>query len=210
MHAIGHAIGGRHDLPHGVTLAMVLPQVLRFSEPVRRDRLASVAFALGVGDTGKDSDWNAAGAIDAVTSLRAQVGLAVSPADFGIGEADFAAIAADALDDEVLANAPRQPSAAEIEQILTAAGQSGGGGLPLHRDQRYRWPAVPQAADHQGRARARRRRGAVDHHAARACVGGRIPGRRLRAARTGWVSSGSTGPPVRCGCRACAGQAAST
>ena len=50
MHAIGHAIGGRHDLAHGVTLAMVLPQVLRFSEPVRRDRLASIAFALGVGD----------------------------------------------------------------------------------------------------------------------------------------------------------------
>jgi alcohol dehydrogenase len=136
-HAIGHAIGGRHDLPHGVTLAMVLPQVLRFSEPARRDRLASIAFALGVGDTGRDSDWNAAGTIDAVASLRAQVGLAVSPADFGIGEADFAAIAADALDDEVLASAPRQPSAAEIKQILAAAGQSGGGGLPLHRDERY-------------------------------------------------------------------------
>ena len=61
VHAIGHAIGGRHDLPHGVTLAMVLPQVLRFSEPARRDRLASIAFALGVGDTGRDSGWNAAG-----------------------------------------------------------------------------------------------------------------------------------------------------
>jgi len=35
--------------------------------------------------------------------------------------ADFAAVAADALDDEVLANAPRQPSSAEIETILTAA-----------------------------------------------------------------------------------------
>ena len=126
-HAIGHAIGGRHDLPHGVTLAMVLPQVLRFSEPARRDRLASMAFALGAGDTGKDSDWNAAGAIDAVTTLCAQVGLAVSPAEFGIGPADFAAIAADALDDEVLAGAPRQPSAPEIEQILAAAAGSAAG-----------------------------------------------------------------------------------
>ncbi len=177
-HAIGHAIGGRHDLAHGVTLAMVLPQVLRFSEPVRQDRLASIAFALGVGDTGRDRDWNAAAAIDAVTSLRAQVGLAVSPADFGIGEDDFAAIAADALDDEVLANAPRQPSAAEIEQILAAAGQPGGGGLPLHRDQLYQRPAVPPASAHQGRAPDRRRYGAVGHHAARHRVGGWTPRRR--------------------------------
>src|SRR6185437_10662570 len=62
VHAIGHAIGGRYDLPHGVSLAMVLPQVLRFSEPVRRDRLATIAFALDAGDRGKDSAWNAAAA----------------------------------------------------------------------------------------------------------------------------------------------------
>ena len=57
-----------------------------------------------------------------MTALRAEIGLAVRPADFGIGPGDFAGLAADALDDEVLANAPRQPSAAEIEQILIAAG----------------------------------------------------------------------------------------
>jgi alcohol dehydrogenase class IV len=183
VHAIGHAIGGRHDLAHGVTLAMVLPQVLRFTEPARRDRLASIAFALGVGDTAMDRDWNAASAIDAVTSLRAQVGLAVSPADFGIGEEDFAAIAASALADEVLANAPRQPCAAEIEQILAAAGQSGGGGLPLHRDQLYQRPAVPPAPDHQGRAPGGRRYRAVDGHTACRPVGGRTS--RHRAAPAG-------------------------
>ncbi len=195
VHAIGHAIGGRHNLPHGVTLAMVLPQVLRFSEPARRDRLASVAFALGVGDTGRDRDWNAAAAIDAVTSLRAQVGLAVRPADYGIGETDFAAIAADALDDEVIASAPRRPSAPEIEQILTAAARSGDGGLPLHRDKRYQRASVAPAADHQGRARDRRRRGAVGHHAARGGVGGRIPRRRAAPpGRAGFRPARPAGP----------------
>ncbi len=120
VHAIGHAIGGRYDLPHGVTLAMVLPQVLRFSEPVRRDRLATIAFALDAGDRGKDSAWNAAAAIDAVDALRIAVGLDVSPADYGITEADFEQIAADALTDEVINNAPRQPSAAQIAAILAA------------------------------------------------------------------------------------------
>lgn len=122
VHAIGHALGGRYDIPHGVTLAMVLPQVLRFSEPVRAQRLAMIAFALDAGDAGRDSAWNAAAAIDALTTLRDSIGLAVRPADFGIAEQDFAAIAADALDDEVLANAPRRPTASEIGAILTAPG----------------------------------------------------------------------------------------
>jgi alcohol dehydrogenase len=121
VHAIGHALGGRYDIAHGVTLAMVLPQVLRFSEPVRPARLAAIAFALDVGDAGRDTAWNAAAAIDALTTLRDEIGLAVCPADFGVAEQDFEAIAADALDDEVLANAPRKPTASEIGTILGAS-----------------------------------------------------------------------------------------
>jgi len=121
VHAIGHALGGRYDIAHGVTLAMVLPQVLRFSEPVRSGRLATIAFALDVGDAGRDTAWNAAAAIDALTRLRDEIGLAVRPADFGVAEQDFEAIAADALDDEVLANAPRHPTPSEIRTILAKA-----------------------------------------------------------------------------------------
>ena len=32
-HAIGHALGGRFDIPHGAALAVLLPQVLRFNRP---------------------------------------------------------------------------------------------------------------------------------------------------------------------------------
>jgi len=121
VHAIGHALGGRYNIAHGLTLAMVLPQVLGFSAPVRRDRLAAIALALGAGDAGRDADWNTAAAIDAVRALRAQIGLAAGPAAFGVAAADFAGLADDALDDEVLVNAPRQPTAADIEEILAAA-----------------------------------------------------------------------------------------
>jgi alcohol dehydrogenase len=121
VHAIGHAIGGRYDIAHGISLAMVLPQVLGFSAPARKDRLAVIAFALGAGDAARDDDWNAAAAIDAIQVLRAEIGLAVKPPDFGVEAADLASLAADALDDEVLVNAPRQPTAADIEQILTVA-----------------------------------------------------------------------------------------
>ncbi len=122
VHAIGHALGGRYDLPHGVTLALVLPQVLRFSEPVRRDRLAVIASALAVGDASRDTDWNAAAAIEAVTALRDEIGLSASASDHGITEPDFAPLAADALADEVIANTPRRPAPADIEAILAASG----------------------------------------------------------------------------------------
>jgi alcohol dehydrogenase len=117
-HAIGHSLGGRWNIAHGVTLTMVLPDVLRFNLPVRTERIADVAFALGVGDTRADAARNAASAIDAVAGLRERVGLTKKLGDFGVTEADYAQIAADALDDEVLVSTPRQPTAADIAAIL--------------------------------------------------------------------------------------------
>jgi alcohol dehydrogenase len=118
-HAIGHALGGRFDLPHGVALTLVLPEVLAFSQPVSSERLADLAFALGAGDTTADADGNASAAISAVAALAASVGMKNRLADFGIGAGEFDAIAADALD-EVLANAPLQPTAEDITRMLAA------------------------------------------------------------------------------------------
>ena len=120
-HAIGHSLGGRWNIAHGMALSMLLPDVLRFNLPVRALRLADVAFALGVGDTHAGTERNAAAAIDAVAALRERVGLTKRIADFGIDAADFATIAADALDDEVIANTPRPPTDTDILAILAAS-----------------------------------------------------------------------------------------
>jgi alcohol dehydrogenase len=120
-HAIGHALGGRFDIAHGVALTMVLPGVLRFNLPACGERLAAVAFALGAGDTARDAGWNADAAIDAVAALADTIGMTHQLPDFGITAADFDGIAGDALDDEVLANTPRWPTGADIRAILTGA-----------------------------------------------------------------------------------------
>jgi alcohol dehydrogenase len=120
-HAIGHAIGGRFGIAHGVALTTVLPQVLRFSVPACAERLADVAFALGAGDVARDTGWNAGAAVDAVAGLAGRVGLTQGLAGLGITDADFGGITADALDDEVLASTPRQPTAADIRSILLAS-----------------------------------------------------------------------------------------
>jgi alcohol dehydrogenase len=120
-HAIGRSLGCRWNVSPGVALAMLLPEVLRFNLPACTERMADVAFALGVGDTHADAGRNAAAAIEAVAALREQVGLTALIADFGITEADFAQIAADALDDEVLASAPRKPSGDDIGALLSGS-----------------------------------------------------------------------------------------
>jgi alcohol dehydrogenase len=119
-HAIGHALGGRFNVAHGVALTLVLPQVLSFSLPVSLERLADLAFALGAGETAADADSNASAAISAVAALAESVGMTHRLADLGITSHDFAQIAADAIDDEVLANAPVKPSVGEIMGILAA------------------------------------------------------------------------------------------
>jgi alcohol dehydrogenase len=118
-HAIGHSLGGRHHISHGVALSLLLPDVLRFNLPVRARRLADLAFALGAGDTHASEDRNAAAAIDAVGALRDQIGLTAALADFGLTAADYAQIAADALADEVLLTTPRPPTQAHIEALLS-------------------------------------------------------------------------------------------
>ncbi len=138
-HAIGHAVGGRFDIAHGVALAMVLPGVLRFNIGVCEDRLAPVAFALGAGNTARGAGWNAAAAVDAVATLADQVGMTHLLPDFGITAADFDLIAADALDDEVLDNTPRPPTRADIRAILAGACP----GPP--------WPGGPPAPPEDGR-----------------------------------------------------------
>ena len=121
VHAIGHSLGGRWNIAHGVTLTMVIPDCLRFSLPARVSQLADIAFALGAGDTSATAARNAQAAIEEITALRAILGMTSHLADYGITEADYPLIAADALDDEVLANTPRHPTAADIEDILAAS-----------------------------------------------------------------------------------------
>jgi alcohol dehydrogenase len=91
-HAIGHSLGGRWNITHGVALSVLLPGVLRFNLPARARRLSDLAFALGAGDTHGSEERNAAAAIDAVAALRDRIGLTAALADFGITEADLAAL----------------------------------------------------------------------------------------------------------------------
>ena len=121
VHGIAHPLGGRFNIPHGLALCIVIEDVLRFNLAAREERIARVAFALGVGHTGASSADNAQAAIDAVADLARRVGMTARLDSFGVTPAELPSLAADTLADSVTANNPIEPTADDIIRILEAA-----------------------------------------------------------------------------------------
>ena len=111
-HAVGHALSSLLGMPHGLALAVVLPDVMRFDAAVCGDRLARLPLVDGapVGD--------AEAAADAVAALSRRVGTAVGLAAYGLEPATAARIVAHALEDPVILNTPRLPDADELERLV--------------------------------------------------------------------------------------------
>jgi alcohol dehydrogenase class IV len=101
-----------------MALAVLLPEVLTFNLPVCRSVYARAAFALGVGRTDRGDELNAAACIDAVRTLVSTLGLPASLRALGLTEHSIPQIVQDALDDEVMANTPRLPTADELRSLL--------------------------------------------------------------------------------------------
>lgn len=118
VHGIAHPLGGRFDIPHGLALCIVIEKVLRFNLSARQERIARVAFALGVADTAASAAENAEAAITAIAALAARVGMIATLTSFGVTSADLESLAADTLADSVTVNNPIQPTAADIVRIL--------------------------------------------------------------------------------------------
>jgi alcohol dehydrogenase len=121
VHGIAHPLGGQFNIPHGLALAIVIGGVLRFNRAAREERLARVAFAMGVGDTAAEDAANADAAITAITDLAASIGLAGPLSRFGVTDEALASLAADTLADAVTVNNPTQPTADEVVAILKEA-----------------------------------------------------------------------------------------
>lgn len=123
VHALGHAIGTRGSLPHGLALAVVEPEVLAFyaDQPGLRDReLHLVGVALGAASP---SEMPATGAIAAIGALRgflAALGLRPRLGALGLDDALLDIVARDAIEDAAIDNSPRLPSFAEARGILAS------------------------------------------------------------------------------------------
>ena len=89
-HTLGHQIGARWDVPHGITSGITLPPVMRYLVAENADGVAKVAAAF-------DAPTPDAGA-DAVADLVRSLGLPTRLRDVGAEPADFPAVAQATLD----------------------------------------------------------------------------------------------------------------
>ncbi len=107
-HGIGHQLGARCNVPHGETSAVMMPHVMAFNRETTATRQAWVAEAMGLDIAGMSADEAAAAAADEVATLvRDDMGLPWRLRDVGVTHDDFPGIAADALEDIIVAGNPR-------------------------------------------------------------------------------------------------------
>jgi alcohol dehydrogenase class IV len=110
-------IGAHFHVPHGLSNAMLLPAITRFSVPAAPARYAAAARQIGLAQPDDPDDRATARLVAGLEALNRELGVP-TPAAFGIDEAAWTSklplMAQQALASGSPANNPRVPDAGEI------------------------------------------------------------------------------------------------
>ena len=117
VHGMSRPIGAHFHVPHGLSNAMLLPAVTRFSLPGAEARYAQASRRIGFAEPEESDGVAAAKLVTGLAGLNEELGVP-TPSAFGIGEAAWsgkmAVMAEQALASGSPANNPRVPDRAEI------------------------------------------------------------------------------------------------
>jgi alcohol dehydrogenase class IV len=121
-HAMAYPVAGENRTPHGVTVAVLLPEVMRYNAPTAFDRYARIAELLGESTDGLSDREAGTRAAVAVEQLAADVGIPSGLADLGV-EADDVPRLAEKTEDiqRLLVGNPRRVTQADLEEIFADA-----------------------------------------------------------------------------------------
>ena len=133
-HSMGHKLGAYHHLPHGVTVALVLNQVMRFNSaevptkmgtfpqydhPHTLRRYAEIAESLGL--KGANDYESLENLIKAIDELKEKIGIKKTIKDYGVDEKYFLEkldeMSEQAFDDQCTGSNPRYPLISEIKEM---------------------------------------------------------------------------------------------
>ena len=133
-HSMGHKLGAFHHLPHGVTVSLVLNEVMKFNSsetpekmgtfpqydhPHTLRRYAEIAESLGI--DGKNDQEKFDKLLNKIDELKDSIGIKHTIKDYGISEKDFLAtldeMSEQAFDDQCTGANPRYPLISEIKDI---------------------------------------------------------------------------------------------
>jgi alcohol dehydrogenase class IV len=117
VHGMSRPIGAFFHVPHGLSNAMLLPEITAFSVPAALDRYADCARAMGVADAEEGNQAAVARLLDELRRLNRDLAVP-SPHNYGIDAARYEELlpvmANQALASGSPANNPRIPTADEI------------------------------------------------------------------------------------------------
>jgi len=117
VHAISHQLGAHYGTPHGLGNAIVLPEILEFSQSAASESLARLALALELGDANEPEAALAEKFVDHVRKLNRKLGIPAAVAE--LAEEDIAGIARGALKEALLNYpVPRHMGQVECEALL--------------------------------------------------------------------------------------------
>jgi alcohol dehydrogenase class IV len=122
VHALAYPLGGRFNIAHGVSNALLLPYVMEWNKLACVERMRDIADAMGV-RVAHLSDKDAADlAVKAMADLCAAVEIPSGLRSFNVPEDAIPAMAEEASKiDRLMRNNPRNLTAADIEKIYRAA-----------------------------------------------------------------------------------------
>jgi alcohol dehydrogenase class IV len=120
VHGMSRPIGAFFHVPHGLSNAMLLPEITAFSVPAALDRYADCARAMGVAEEGEGNQAAVARLLDELRRLNRDLKVP-SPREYGIDarryEELLPVMASQALASGSPANNPRIPTSSEIVDL---------------------------------------------------------------------------------------------
>ncbi len=121
VHALAYPLGGEFHVPHGRSIAVMLPHVVRYNLSAAASRYAEIARALGITGTGSDSDIAGRGA-ERLAELCAECGIRPRLIQCGIPANAIPRLAVEAMKvTRLLKNNPRELTLDDAEAIFRQA-----------------------------------------------------------------------------------------
>jgi len=118
-HALAYPVASEHHTAHGLTVALLLPEVMRYNATSAPERYAEVARLLGKQVDGLDQREAAGTAAEAVEELAADVGIPDGLAAVGVTEDELPRFAEDTMQlKRLLVGNPRRMDADDVEGIF--------------------------------------------------------------------------------------------
>jgi alcohol dehydrogenase class IV len=122
VHALAYPIGAIFHVPHGLSNALVLIDVLRFNLPAASEFYAEPAPIVDSETRGLPVDERAHSFVEAIASICRDCRVPATLAEVGVQERDLDRLAADAMKQtRLLVNNPREVTLNDARSIYTAA-----------------------------------------------------------------------------------------